>query len=81
MKPYSFTFFNKDEKKPCFFAHLLYGKKDKNYPVTLRINSSIDQVSHTPEITFFMTELQFIEFKNSILACDEQLVEERMKND
>lgn len=81
MKAYSFSFFNSHKSKPCFFTHISYNKTDKNWQVCLRINTSVDSMFSNPEIIFYMTELQFIEFKNSILACDEQLVEERMKND
>lgn len=49
-------------------THLSYSKHDRLYPITLKINRYEDKSHSTPAIIFYMSEREFINFKNSIIA-------------
>ena len=72
MKYYSASFFIEYREK--LLCHNLSTKDSfhRPYPVTLGINNSQRQYNKPSVIFHFSSEIQFIEFKNSVLAAYEK---------
>lgn len=80
MNFYDITFFcnkgEEDNKKEGPVVSLEYTASIDPWPVTIRINTS--GLHHqTPVITFYMSELQLIQFKNSIISSYEKYLKEK----